>query len=178
MALSKQDFFRKTLLKWSQNTPRVMPWSDEKDPYLIWLSEIILQQTRVEQGWHYYIKFKNAYPNVYELAEAPLDDILTLWQGLGYYSRARNLHHTAKTIVEEYNGLFPNNYKQLLSLKGIGPYTAAAIGSFAFQLPEAVVDGNVQRVLARFWGISTPIDSTQGKKIFHEKANLLLDKNQ
>ncbi|HMI61163.1 MAG TPA: A/G-specific adenine glycosylase, partial [Puia sp.] len=155
-----------------------MPWKGEKDPYKIWLSEIILQQTRVEQGWAYYERFLVAFPTVHDLAVAPEQKIFKLWEGLGYYSRCRNLIATAKRIDGEYNGKFPARYEEILSLKGIGPYTAAAIASFAFDLPYAVVDGNVFRVLARYFGISTPIDTTAGKKLYTELADSLLDKGR
>jgi A/G-specific adenine glycosylase len=171
--------FTKNLLKWhkDQNT-RSMPWKGEKDPYRIWLSEVILQQTRVEQGRAYYEKFLLAFPTVHDLAMAPEQKVFKLWEGLGYYSRCRNLIATAKRIDGEYNGKFPERYEEILSLKGIGPYTAAAIASFAFNLPHAVVDGNVFRVLARYFGISDPIDTTAGKKLYTELANSLLDKGR
>lgn len=167
--------FTKLLLKWhkSENT-RIMPWKGEKDPYKIWLSEIILQQTRVEQGWAYYERFLEAFPTVRHLARAPEQKVFKLWEGLGYYNRCRNLIHTAKTIVTTYKGQFPSSYEAILSLKGIGPYTAAAISSFAFGLPHAVVDGNVERVLARYFGISTPVDTTAGKKLYNALAASLL----
>jgi A/G-specific adenine glycosylase len=171
--------FRKRLLKWNkeQNT-RSMPWKGEKDPYKIWLSEIILQQTRVEQGWAYYEKFIQAFPAIRDLAEAPEKKVFKLWEGLGYYSRCRNLIATAKKIMEEYEGKFPEDYEEIRKLKGIGPYTAAAIASFAYNLPYAVVDGNVQRVLARYYGITTPTDTIAGKKLYLELATALLDKKQ
>ncbi len=153
-----------------------MPWKGEKNPYLIWLSEIILQQTRVEQGLAYFLNFKDKYPTVKHLAEAPADEVMRLWQGLGYYSRARNLHETAKNIQNNYGGIFPASFDELKKLKGIGEYTAAAIGSFAFGLQNAVVDGNVIRVIARVFGINTPFDSTEGKKQFAQLAQALLDK--
>ena len=167
--------FRQTLLAWAAQQDRPMPWKGEKNPYLIWLSEIILQQTRVEQGLSYFLKFKKAYPTVHDLANAEEKEVLKLWEGLGYYSRARNLHFTAKHISQNLNGIFPQNYKDILALKGVGPYTAAAISSFAFGLPYAVVDGNVFRVLSRIFGINTPIDTTQGKKEFNTLAQQLLD---
>lgn len=171
------SFFTQTLLKWdkSQNL-RTMPWKGEKDPYKIWLSEIILQQTRVEQGWEYYNKFIKKYPGIKKLASAPEKEVFKLWEGLGYYTRCKNLIATAKFISTELNGKFPDDYESILKLKGVGPYTAAAIGSFAFDLPYAVVDGNVMRVLSRFFGIKTAIDSNKGKKLFSELANNLLDK--
>lgn len=150
-----------------------MPWKGEHDPYRIWLSEIILQQTRVQQGRKYYVRFIDKYPTVCDLANAPLDDVLSLWEGLGYYSRARNLHHTAKHVCRELNGIFPDTMEGLLALKGVGPYTAAAIGSFAFGLPVPVLDGNSLRVISRFLGSSTPIDTSAGKskvRTFLEKA--------
>lgn len=153
-----------------------MPWKGEKDPYLIWLSEIILQQTRVEQGLEYFLNFKKKYPAVKHLAEAPADEVMRLWQGLGYYSRARNLHETAKNIHTNYGGQFPASFDELKKLKGIGEYTAAAIASFAFGIPKAVVDGNVIRVLARVFGVSIPFDTTAGKKLFATLAQELLDK--
>ena len=168
--------FTKKLLDWNkQQNNREMPWKGEKDPYKIWLSEIILQQTRVEQGWEYYERFIKTFPTVKKLAAAPDEKVFKLWEGLGYYSRCRNLLASARWIVEKNNGRFPDTYEMILSLKGVGPYTAAAISSFAFQLPHAVVDGNVQRVLSRYFGITTPIDSTQGKKIYDQLAQALLD---
>ena len=155
-----------------------MPWKATKDAYTIWLSEIILQQTRVEQGRPYFNKFIAAYPNVTDLANAPEDEVMRLWEGLGYYSRARNLHFTAKYIAEELNGIFPNTYETIKQLKGVGTYTAAAIASFAYDLPHAVVDGNVYRVLSRIFGIDTPIDTTKGKKEFAKLADELLAKKQ
>ena len=152
-----------------------MPWKGEKDPYRIWLSEIILQQTRVEQGLGYYHRFITTFPTVKHLALAPEIKVFKLWEGLGYYTRCKNLLATAKYINDELQGKFPHKYEDILALKGIGPYTAAAIGSFAFNLPHAVVDGNVFRVLSRYFGISTPTDSTDGKKIFSVLANDLLD---
>ena len=140
-----------------------MPWKGEKDPYKIWLSEIILQQTRVEQGWDYYNKFIKHYPTIQKLAKANENEVFKLWEGLGYYNRCRNLITTAKYISEELSGEFPKTHHEIIALKGVGPYTAAAIASFAYGLPFAVVDGNVTRVLSRFYGINTPIDSTAGK---------------
>ena len=155
-----------------------MPWKGEKDPYKIWLSEIILQQTRVEQGWSYYEKFIDQFPRVEDLASAPEEKVFKLWEGLGYYSRCRNLIATARVIVEKYGGKFPADYEAIHSLRGIGPYTAAAIASFAFNLPHAVVDGNVTRVLSRYFGINTPIDSTAGRKLYTGLAQALLDTDQ
>jgi A/G-specific adenine glycosylase len=155
-----------------------MPWKGEKDPYLIWLSEIILQQTRVEQGMPYFLAFKSQYPTIKHLADAPEDDVMRLWQGLGYYSRARNLHTTAKYIAYQLNGVFPATYNDIIKLKGVGSYTAAAIASFAFNEKQAVVDGNVIRILARVFGIDTPFDTTTGKKQFAELAQQLVDENE
>jgi A/G-specific adenine glycosylase len=168
--------FTKKLLGWNrkQNT-RSMPWKGESDPYRIWLSEIILQQTRVEQGTVYYEKFISGFPAIQDLANAPEKEIFKYWEGLGYYSRCRNLIATAKKIVFEYKGRFPTTYTQLLQLPGIGPYTAAAIASFAFGLPHAAVDGNVERVMARYFGISAPPGSA-GKKLYTALAGELLDK--
>lgn len=171
--------FSETLLKWnSRENRRQMPWKGEKDPYKVWLSEIILQQTRVEQGLSYYNRFVAAFPEVAQLARAPEEKVFKLWEGLGYYSRCRNLIATAKLIAGEHQGKFPETYESIRSLKGVGPYTAAAISSFAFDLPHAVVDGNVFRVLSRIFGIEDPIDSTAGKKFFTAMAEELLDKKQ
>ncbi|MBX3256925.1 MAG: A/G-specific adenine glycosylase [Chitinophagaceae bacterium] len=170
-------FFRKKLLEWNKNSnKRDMPWKGEKDPYKIWLSEIILQQTRVEQGWNYYLKFIEHFSTITQLAKAPETKVFKLWEGLGYYSRCRNLIATAKIIDTGYGGKFPTDYDNILALKGIGPYTAAAIASFAFNLPYAVVDGNVQRIIARFFGIDIPADTTKGKQVFNQLAFDLLDK--
>ncbi len=165
------------ILSWYADNKRDLPWRREKDPYYIWLSEIILQQTRVEQGLSYYLKFIQCYPNVKTLANADLEQVLKLWQGLGYYSRARNLHTAAKQVVNEYEGEFPTNYVNLLNLKGVGEYTAAAISSFAFNEARAVVDGNVFRVLSRLYKVSTPINTNKGKIEFTLLANEILDKN-
>lgn len=175
---SKHSFFRENLLGWYSPTARPLPWKGIKNPYFIWLSEIILQQTRVEQGTPYYLKFIRQYPTAIDLAMADEDEVLKLWQGLGYYSRARYLHASAKIIAEQYQGIFPSTYPEILALKGVGEYTAAAISSFAYGLPYAVVDGNVYRVLSRFFGIETPIDSTAGKKLFKLLAQKLLNKKQ
>lgn len=175
----KMQDFAVILLKWNrQDNTRQMPWKGEKDPYKIWLSEIILQQTRVEQGLDYYNSFIRTFPDVHKLAKAPDEKVFKLWEGLGYYSRCRNLIFSARYISNELKGQFPTTYDDIKNLKGVGPYTAAAISSFAFNLPYAVVDGNVFRVLARIFGVSEPIDSTEGKKKFTELANQLLDKNQ
>jgi A/G-specific adenine glycosylase len=171
--------FTTTLLHWHTHTnTREMPWKGEKDPYKIWLSEIILQQTRVEQGLAYYNTFIQAYPTVFDLAKAKEQTVFKLWEGLGYYNRCRNLLFTAKEIVSKYKGVFPKEYETLLTLKGVGPYTAAAIASFAFNAPHAVLDGNVFRVIARYEGIDVPTDSSAGKKIFETRAAALLDKKR
>lgn len=168
--------FREKLLKWHhEQNRREMPWKGEKDPYRIWLSEIILQQTRVEQGRAYYERFLQQFPSIRHLANASDAQVMKCWEGLGYYSRCRNLIHTARYIALELKGQFPNRYETILTLKGVGPYTAAAISSFAFNLPHAVVDGNVYRVLSRFHGIDTPIDSQTGKKLFQDLAQRSLD---
>jgi A/G-specific adenine glycosylase len=168
--------FSAKITAWYDQHKRDLPWRNTRDAYLIWLSEIILQQTRVDQGMSYYHKFAEAFPTVKDLAKADNDKVMKLWQGLGYYSRARNLHAAAKTIAEKHKGVFPARYEDILALKGVGEYTAAAIASIAFGLPHAVVDGNVYRVLARVFGIETPIDSTAGKKEFYRLANELIDK--
>jgi A/G-specific adenine glycosylase len=171
----KADFTQQ-LIQWNRDhNTRSMPWKGEKDPYKIWLSEIILQQTRVEQGLAYYHRFIAAFPTVKHLARAPEQKVFKLWEGLGYYTRCKNLIATAKFISKDLKGKFPVAYEDILALKGIGPYTAAAIASFAFQLPYAVVDGNVFRVLSRYFGISTPIDTTEGKKVYTQLAASLLD---
>lgn len=170
--------FASLLLKWhKEENAREMPWKGEKNPYYIWLSEIILQQTRVEQGLPYFLRFKKKYPTVKHLANAKEDEVMKLWQGLGYYSRARNLHETAKNIQQNFKGKFPNTFVELKKLKGIGDYTAAAIASFAFGENKAVVDGNVIRVLARVFGIETAFDTTEGKKKFAKLAQDLIDEN-
>lgn len=163
------------LAEWYGQNRRELPWRETNDPYCIWISEVILQQTRVNQGLEYYLRFVERFPNVSSLAEAPEQEVLAMWQGLGYYSRARNLHAAAKQVVHLYGGEFPQMYEQVRALKGIGDYTAAAISSIAFNLPHAVVDGNVYRVLSRLFAIDTPIDSTQGKKEFQQLAQELLD---
>jgi A/G-specific adenine glycosylase len=168
--------FSKKLLEWNNNTNhREMPWRGERNPYLVWLSEVMLQQTRVEQGLPYFVKFKENYPTVKQLADAPTDEVMRLWQGLGYYSRARNLHATAKFVAYDLKGKFPNSYEEIIQLKGVGAYTAAAIASFCFDEKKAVVDGNVIRVLARVFGIATPFDATNGKKEFATLAQTLID---
>ncbi|MEO6582838.1 MAG: A/G-specific adenine glycosylase, partial [Ferruginibacter sp.] len=167
------------LLKWNRvANGRKMPWKGEKSPYKIWLSEIILQQTRVLQGEAYYRNFINNYPTVQHLAAAKDEQVFKLWEGLGYYTRCKNMLATARFISTELNGVFPANYLDLLKLKGVGPYTAAAIASFAYNLPHAVVDGNVYRVLSRFFGMSVAVDSVEGKKIFAALANELIPKTK
>lgn len=173
--MSTSKDFSDTLLDWNRTSNhRQMPWKGEKDPYLVWLSEIILQQTRVEQGLPYFERFKKAYPTVRKLADAPEDDVMRLWQGLGYYSRARNLHATAKHIAYELKSKFPSTYHDIVKLKGIDPYTAAAIASFVFGERQAVVDGNVIRVLSRIYGIGQPFDTTEGRKEFSALAQKLI----
>jgi len=175
--MNKLHFFSPILLKWNkEKNDRQMPWKGEKDPYKIWLSEVILQQTRVEQGLKYYEKFITAFPDVHQLANAHERSIYKCWEGLGYYTRCKNLIVTAQNVSKNLKGRFPDNYDEIKKLKGIGPYTAAAIASFAFNEQRAVVDGNVFRVLARIFGIEEPIDSTKGKKAFNALAGKLLDK--
>lgn len=164
-----------TLIRWYKQNKRDLPWRNTTDPYHIWLSEIILQQTRVEQGLPYYFRFLESFPTIKEFALAPESKILKLWQGLGYYSRARNMHATAKVIQENFKGRFPSDYNDLKKLKGIGDYTAAAIASFAFNLPFAVLDGNVYRFLSRYYGITTPINTPIAKKEFLRIANSLIE---
>ena len=171
-------YISNTLIDWFQKNKRDLPWREIKDPYLIWLSEIILQQTRVNQGLSYFLEFEKRFPNVQSLASATEDEVLKLWQGLGYYSRARNLHQTAKDIVAHFQGVFPHDYKDIIALKGIGEYTAAAITSFAFDQPYAVVDGNVFRVLSRLFSMEIPVDSSKGKKAFFDLANQLMNPKQ
>lgn len=171
--------FTRLLLQWNrEENTRKMPWKGEKDPYRIWLSEIILQQTRVDQGLNYYNRFIQTFPDIHSLARARDEKVFKLWEGLGYYTRCRNLLATARFISKELNGKFPDNYHAIKSLKGVGSYTASAISSFAFNLPHAVVDGNVFRVLARVFGINKPVDTTEGKKYFTALAEELLDKDQ
>ncbi|MCS5490743.1 A/G-specific adenine glycosylase [Algoriphagus limi] len=170
--------FSNSILSWYRSNPRELPWRGTQNPYKIWLSEIILQQTRVAQGLPYYYKFVTQYPTVKDLAEAPEEEVLRLWQGLGYYSRARNLHFCAKQIWFDRAGEFPNSYEELIKLKGVGSYTAAAIASFAFGECKAVVDGNVFRVLARVFGIETDIASGKGKRQFQELADQLISKDE
>ena len=172
--MDNKSGFGKVLVAWYEENRRELPWRDTNDPYLIWISEIILQQTRVVQGLDYFNRFAARFPDVRSLAEAKEDEVLKYWQGLGYYSRARNLHAAARDIMQRFSGLFPVRYEDVLSLKGIGGYTAAAICSFAWNQPYAVVDGNVYRVLSRVFGIDIPIDSTEGKKFFAALAQELL----
>ena len=171
-----KKYFTAQLTSWhATENYRSLPWKSERDPYKIWLSEVILQQTRAQQGLPYYLNFTENYPDIKSLAAANEQDAFKLWQGLGYYNRCKNMLATARYIANELNGVFPNTYEGLLQLKGIGPYTAAAIASFAYGLPNAVVDGNVYRVLSRYFGIDTPFDTTEGKKIFSALASELLD---
>lgn len=168
--------FSKKLIAWYLENKRELPWRNTTHPYPVWLSEIILQQTRVAQGLPYFESFLNTFSTVFDLAEASEEEVLKLWQGLGYYSRARNLHQTAKTIAIQYNGEFPKTYKELLQLKGVGSYTAAAIASFCYEEPVAVLDGNVFRVLSRYYGISTDISSPKGKTEFNLLANEVMSR--
>ena len=170
--------FSKNVINWYSDNKRDLPWRHTVNPYFIWLSEIILQQTQVKQGLPYYKSFVKTFPTVYDLAKSDEQTVLKLWQGLGYYSRARNLHFTAKYIVNELGGNFPNSYSEIIKLKGIGDYTASAIASIAFGETKAVVDGNVYRVLSRFFGIETPINSTKGIKEFKALATELIDKRE
>ncbi len=172
--MSTPSWFSKTLLPWYAEHKRPLPWRATTDPYRVWLSEVILQQTRVDQGTAYWERFVERYPTVQALAAATEDEVLRLWQGLGYYSRARNLRTAAMQVAHEHGGSFPADHGLLMDLKGVGDYTAAAIGSICFGLPEPVVDGNVYRVLARVFGIATPIDSTEGRREFRALAAQLL----
>jgi len=169
--------FSTTLLKWFYGNKRELPWRETKDPYKVWLSEIMLQQTRVNQAMDYYLGFIKKFPSVNSLAAAKEVEVLKMWQGLGYYSRARNLHHAAKTVVQKFAGEFPGSFHELLQLKGVGKYTAAAIASICFSEPTAVVDGNVMRVLSRLMGIREAVDSKDGIKKIQSLADALLDKN-
>lgn len=166
--------FAEKIVAWYAGNKRELPWRDTEDPYVIWISEIILQQTRVAQGYDYFQRFIRRFPDVRALAEADEDEVMRYWQGLGYYSRARNLHEAAKGM----NGVFPTAYEGVRALKGVGEYTAAAICSFAYGMPYAVVDGNVYRLLSRYFGIDTPIDSAEGKKLFAALAEEMLDKSR
>lgn len=167
------NILTRTLLDWYAENKRELPWRETADPYLIWISEIILQQTRVAQGYDYFLRFVRRFPDVATLAAASEDEVMKYWQGLGYYSRARNLHAAARSM----NGVFPKTYREVRALKGVGDYTAAAICSIAYNMPYAVVDGNVYRVLSRYFGIDAPIDSTEGKKVFAALAEEMLDKS-
>jgi A/G-specific adenine glycosylase len=179
MTKKSAAWFPKALITWDKETNnRPMPWRGEKDPYKVWLSEVILQQTRVEQGIKYYENFVEVFPNIRALASAPEQKVFKHWEGLGYYKRCRNLIDTAKHILSNLNGEFPDRYEEIRKLKGIGPYTAAAIASFVFNEPRAVVDGNVFRVLARIFGLDMPIDSAEGKRLFAEFANDLISKQE
>ncbi len=167
--------FSEKILLWYAKNKRTLPWRSTKDPYKIWLSEIMLQQTRVAQGMPYYLKFTEKFPTVQDLANASEESVLKLWQGLGYYSRARNLHATAKMIVDDYGGRFPDTYNELLKLKGVGDYTASAIASICFEEPKPVVDGNVYRVLSRYYGIALPINGSKGTSYFKQLAKEIMD---
>lgn len=169
-----QTHFLNKIISWYLEHKRDLPWRNTQDPYLIWLSEIILQQTRVNQGMPYYYAFAEKYPTVTDFANASSDEIMRTWQGLGYYSRARNMHTTAQMVRDTYSGMFPTAYTELLKLKGIGAYTAAAISSFVANEKRAVLDGNVFRVLSRYWGIEEPINSNKGPKLFSELANSII----
>lgn len=168
MSKGSISFFRNQLLEWYHPEDRPLPWKAINDPYLIWLSEIILQQTRAAQAIPYYKKISERFPNVKSLAEASIDELLAMWQGLGYYSRARNLHYSAQMIVDKHDGVFPSNYEDVLALKGVGTYTAAAITSFAFGLPYPVVDGNVIRIISRYFDIDIPVDTKIGIEHINE----------
>ena len=176
--MGDKRFFTSALLSWNENeNKRDMPWKNEKDPYKVWISEIILQQTRVNQGLEYYNRFIAKYPNVQSIAAAPESDVFKMWEGLGYYTRCRNIIASAKYITNDLKGKFPDTYNTILELKGIGNYTASAISSFAFNLAYAVVDGNVFRVLSRYFGVKIPVDTPEGKIFFNKLANKLLDKH-
>ena len=172
------EIIHDTLINWYAENRRNLPWRDHPTPYQVWLSEVILQQTRVNQGRDYYLRFIERWPTVTDLAQASEEEVLKMWQGLGYYSRARNLHHCAQQVVKEYNGVFPADFEKLKQLRGIGEYTAAAIASIAFNLPYAVVDGNVYRVLSRLYDIETPININEGQSLFARLANELLNREQ
>jgi A/G-specific adenine glycosylase len=166
------------LINWYNQHKRDLPWRATSNPYVIWVSEIILQQTRVDQGMDYYNRFLTRFPDVFSLAEANEQEVLKLWQGLGYYSRARNMHSTAIKIVKEFGGVFPANYSGLLKLRGIGPYTASAIASICFGECTPVVDGNVMRVISRYYGIDKPVNTPEGQKAIYEACNLIIDRKQ
>lgn len=175
IARDPEEFMRRRLYDWYAEHGRQHPWKGTRDPYKIWISEVVLQQTRVAQGSSYYERLVDRFPDVHSLASASEDALFALWKGLGYYNRARNLHRAAKLIVEVYGGVFPESYEQIISLPGVGPYTAAAISSFAFGLPHPVIDGNVKRVLSRLYGIEISIDSTAGQREIERCAELLFD---
>ena len=172
------NYLQETLLNWFAENRRNLPWRDHPTPYQVWISEVILQQTRVSQGYDYYLRFVEKWPTVTDLAAATEEEVLKMWQGLGYYSRARNLHQCARQVVEQYGGEFPVDYNKLLKLKGIGAYTAAAIASIAFNLPHAVVDGNVYRVLSRLFDINTPININDGQTLFAKIADEQLNRER
>ncbi len=172
------DTFRSSLLNWYDQFKRVLPWRDCGDPYKIWLSEIMLQQTRVDQATPYFNRFISRFPTVYDLAEADQQEVLKVWEGLGYYSRARNLHHAAKTVVNKFDGKVPDNWDDIKKLKGVGPYTASAVLSIAYQKPHAVVDGNVIRVLSRYFGIEEDVRSTKTKNLIQDYATDLIDEER
>ncbi len=171
---NRNSLITSLLLSWYEKEGRDLPWRETTDPYKIWISEIILQQTRVVQGRDYYFRFIERFPTVESLAAAKEDEVLKLWQGLGYYTRARNVHAAAKQVKSIFNGVFPSTYSNIISLRGVGEYTAAAVASIAFNEPYAVVDGNVFRVIARLFGISLSIHSSEGKKVIREIAQSLL----
>jgi A/G-specific adenine glycosylase len=172
--MHKMTLFSNQLIKWYRSNHRQLPWRETIDPYKIWISEVIMQQTRVAQGLPYYERFIRKFPTVKKMADASVDEVLQLWQGLGYYSRARNMHHTAQEVMRIHKGKFPSAYEDLIKLKGIGEYTASAISSFSINEKRAAVDGNVYRVLSRYYGIEEPIDTTSAKKIFKEKADEII----
>lgn len=174
MLAIEEQYFVDELLSWHSINVRQLPWKRGRDAYRIWLSEIILQQTRIAQGLPYYNRIIQTFPTIFDLADSTEDELLKLWEGLGYYSRARNLLHTAREVVTEYNGVIPSDYNDLIKLKGIGPYTAAAITSFAYGKAHAVLDGNVTRVLSRYYGIEARVDSKKGEALFREKAQRLI----
>ncbi len=176
--MNNLSHFHKKLLDWYDINHRILPWRETNDPYKIWISEIILQQTRVAQGHDYYLRFINRFPDIASLAEADEAEVLRLWQGLGYYSRARNLHAAAQQIMSEHNGIFPDNHAAVRSLRGIGDYTAAAICSFAYNQPYAVLDGNVYRVVSRLFDEETVMDTPAGKRLFHTLADEILNTHE
>ncbi|TGE05241.1 A/G-specific adenine glycosylase [Hymenobacter fodinae] len=178
LSTSSHPWFAQRLLDWYPRHRRDLPWRNTRDPYAIWLSEVILQQTRVKQGLPYYLDFITSYPTVQDLAAAPQDEVLRHWQGLGYYSRARNMHHTAQQVAGEYNGQFPGSYTELLKLRGVGQYTAAAIASFAYDEKVAVLDGNVFRVLARVFGVTQDIAAPASRRTFQQLADTLIPADQ